>query len=165
MYETLPGMWYLEPGSKSSSLRSFGGATPWYWGDRLAADGDLVVVTFNYRLNVFGFMAHPELEKEDENGSTGSYGTLDQVAALQWTHDNIAAFGGDPGQVTIFGESAGGWSICTLLATPLTKGLIHGAILESGFIGSEAVPEPGSFTLALLALAALPVLTRRRRKP
>jgi para-nitrobenzyl esterase len=108
------------------------GGTPWYWGDRLAQNGDLVVVTINYRLNIFGFLAHPALRAEDPHGSTGSYGTLDQVAALQWVHDNIANFGGDPGNVTIFGESAGGWSICTLVATPLTKGLFHRALLESG---------------------------------
>ena len=108
------------------------GSTPWYWGDRLAVNGDLVVVTINYRLNVFGFFAHPALRAEDPNKSTGGYGTLDQVAALQWVHDNIQNFGGDPNNVTIFGESAGGWSICTLLATPLTRGLFHRALLESG---------------------------------
>jgi len=108
------------------------GMTPWYWGDRLAVAGDLVVVTINYRLNIFGFFAHPGLMEEDEHHSTGSQGTLDQVAALRWVHDNIESFGGDPDNVTIFGESAGGWSICTLVATPLTKGLFHRAILESG---------------------------------
>jgi len=111
-----------------------GGAasTPMYWGDRLAEQGDVVVVTTNYRLNIFGFFADPELRKEDPNRSTGGYATLDQVAALKWVNDNIGNFGGDPGKVTIFGESAGGWSICTLVATPLARGLFQRAILESG---------------------------------
>ena len=108
------------------------GMTPWYWGDRLAEAGEVVVVTINYRLNIFGFFASPGLREEDPNHSTGGYGTLDQAAALKWVADNIAAFGGDPGNVTIFGESAGGWSICTLLATPVARGLFHRAILESG---------------------------------
>ncbi len=107
------------------------GNTPNYWGDRLAEQG-IVVVSFNYRLNVFGFFAHPKLREEDPNQSTGGYGTLDQIFLLRWVQNNIANFGGDPNNVTIFGESAGGWSICTLLATPLAKGLFHRAILESG---------------------------------
>ena len=107
-------------------------STPMYWGDRLAAAGDLVVVSINYRLNIFGFFALPGLREEDLHRSTGGQGTLDQVAALRWVQENIRNFGGDPGKVTIFGESAGGWSICTLLATPLTEGLVQGAILESG---------------------------------
>ena len=112
------------------------GASPMYAGDRLASAGDLVIVTINYRLNVFGFLATEQLAQEDPHGSAGSYGSLDQVAALQWVHDNIANFGGDPKQVTIFGESAGGWSVCTMLATPLAKGLFQGAVIESG--GCEA---------------------------
>lgn len=108
------------------------GNTPMYWGDRLAAAGDVVVVTFNYRLNIFGFFAHPALRAEDPHQAAGSQGSLDQVAALKWVHENIGNFGGDPGNVTIFGESAGGFSICTLLATPLARGLFHRAILESG---------------------------------
>jgi para-nitrobenzyl esterase len=122
-----------------------GGAafTPMYWGDRLSQAGDVVVVSTNYRLNVFGFLALPALRAEDPHGSVGSYGSLDQVAALQWVHDNIAAFGGDPNNVTIFGESAGGFSICTMLATPLTKGLFQRAILESGGCDVSADLEPG----------------------
>jgi len=108
------------------------GNTKMYWGDRLAEKGELVVVTINYRLNAFGFLALPELRKEDPNRSTGNYGSLDQVAALKWVQRNIENFGGDPNNVTIFGESAGGWSICTMLATPLAKGAFHRAILESG---------------------------------
>jgi len=119
------------------------GNTPMYWGDRLAEAGDVVVVTFNYRLSVFGFLATAALRAEDKNGSVGSYGSLDQAAAIKWVHDNIAAFGGDPGNVTIFGESAGGWSVCTMLATPLTRGLIHRAILESGGCLISASVEKG----------------------
>lgn len=103
-----------------------------YWGNRLSKAGDVVVVTFNYRLNVFGFFAHPALLDEDPNKSTGNQGSLDQVAAIKWVHDNIAGFGGDPNNVTIFGESAGGWSICTMMATPLNKGMFNRAILQSG---------------------------------
>ncbi len=108
------------------------GGSEFYQGDRLSETGDLVVVTINYRLNAFGFLALPALAKEDEHESAGSYGSLDQVAALRWVHENIAKFGGDPGNVTIFGESAGGWSVCTMVATPLAKGFFQRAILESG---------------------------------
>jgi para-nitrobenzyl esterase len=108
------------------------GSSEFYYGGRLSETGDLVVVTINYRLNAFGFLALPALAEEDEHGSAGSYGSLDQVAALRWVHENIAKFRGDPGNVTIFGESAGGWSICTMVATPLAKGLFQRAILESG---------------------------------
>lgn len=108
------------------------GSTPLYSGERLAEQGGLIVVTLNYRLNAFGFLAHEEFQKEDPHAAVGGYGSLDQVAALQWVHDNISHFGGDPGRVTIFGESAGGWSVCTMLATPLTRGLFQAAILESG---------------------------------
>jgi para-nitrobenzyl esterase len=107
-------------------------AEPIYIGDRLSARQDVVVVTINYRLNYFGFMAHPALAEEDPHGSAGNYGLLDQIAALQWVKDNAAAFGGDRDNVTIFGESAGGWSVCNLLASPLAAGLFDKAILESG---------------------------------
>jgi len=106
--------------------------TPLYWGDRLAQSGDVVVVSINYRLNYFGFLALPALREEDPNKSVGSYGSLDQVAALKWVKKNIAAFGGDPQNVTVFGESAGGLSVCTLMASPLASGLFERAIIESG---------------------------------
>ena len=82
------------------------GALPGYRGDRLAARGG-VVVTINYRLGPFGYLAHPLLSAESRHGASGNYGVLDQISALQWVQENIAAFGGDPGRVTIFGESAG----------------------------------------------------------
>lgn len=100
-------------------------------GTRLAQKG-AVVVTLNYRLGVFGFLAHPALAAESPVGASGNYGILDQIAALQWVQRNIARFGGDPSRVTIFGESAGGSSVGALIASPLAKGLFHRSILQSG---------------------------------
>jgi para-nitrobenzyl esterase len=100
-------------------------------GAHLAQHG-LVVVSMNYRLGVFGFLVHPELAKESGRNSAGDYGLLDQLAALRWVHDNIAAFGGDPNNVTIFGESAGSFSVSAQMASPLAKGLFQRAIGESG---------------------------------
>jgi para-nitrobenzyl esterase len=97
-------------------------------GTRLAALG-AVVVSFNYRLGVLGFLAHPGLDSE---GPSGNYGLQDQIAALRWVRANIASFGGDPDNVTVFGESAGAHAIGILLASPLTRGLIHKAIGQSG---------------------------------
>ena len=96
------------------------------------ANKDVVFVSINYRVGVFGFLAHPELSKEAPYQSSGNYGLLDMVAALQWVHDNISEFGGDPSRVTIAGQSAGAFAVNFLCASPLTKGLIHGAIAESG---------------------------------
>jgi para-nitrobenzyl esterase len=91
----------------------------------------VVVVSLNYRLNVFGWMAHPELTKESEHHASGNYGSLDQLAAIQWVHNNIAAFGGDPNKVTIWGQSGGSRSVNFLLASPLLKGLARAAIAQS----------------------------------
>lgn len=110
-----------------------------YPGDVLAAQGNVIVVTTNYRLGPFGYLALRGLADEDSHGSTGAYGALDQVAALQWVHDNISGFGGDPGNITLFGESAGGISICQLMASPLAKGLFQKAIIESGPCMTPAV--------------------------
>ena len=107
------------------------GADITYDGTRLAQRG-VVLVTINYRLGAFGYLAHPLLSAESEHAASGNYGTLDQVAALGWIQRNIAAFGGDPSRVTIFGESAGSWSVNHLMATPLARGLFHAAIGESG---------------------------------
>ncbi|MGA3185770.1 MAG: carboxylesterase family protein [Bryobacteraceae bacterium] len=107
------------------------GSTPVYNGEMLAKKG-VVLVTINYRLGVFGFFAHPDLTAESEHHSSGNYGILDEVAALQWVQKNIAKFGGDPKRVTIFGESAGSWAVNVLVASPLTKGLFQRAIGESG---------------------------------
>jgi len=100
-------------------------------GERLATKG-VVVVGFNYRLGVFGFLSHPELTAESPAHASGNYALQDQVAALRWVKDNIAAFGGDPGNVTIFGESAGSSSVSAMMAAPLARGLFHRAIGESG---------------------------------
>ncbi len=108
------------------------GSYEMYRGANLAAQHDMVVVTINYRVGPLSFLALPELAKEDPNGSTGNYGLFDQIAALQWVHDNIANFGGDPDKVTIFGESAGGRSVCAQLASPRAAGLFQRAIIESG---------------------------------
>jgi para-nitrobenzyl esterase len=100
-------------------------------GEQLARQG-VVVVSMNYRLGIFGFLVHPDLAKESGRNSAGNYGLLDQVAALAWVHQNIAAFGGDPANVTIFGESAGSFSVSAQMASPLAKGLFERAIGESG---------------------------------
>ncbi|HEY1953824.1 MAG TPA: carboxylesterase family protein [Gemmatimonadaceae bacterium] len=100
-------------------------------GARLAQKG-AVVVTLNYRLGAFGFLAHPALEAESPAHAAGNYGLLDQIAALKWVQHNIEQFGGDPSRVTIFGESAGGMSVGSLIASPLAHGLFQRAILESG---------------------------------
>ncbi len=92
----------------------------------------VVVVSFNYRLGVFGFLAHPALTAESEHHSSGNYGLLDQIEVLKWVRANITKFGGDPENVTIFGESAGASDACLLMASPLAAGLFHRAILESG---------------------------------
>jgi para-nitrobenzyl esterase len=101
----------------------------------------VLVVSMNYRLGIFGFFSHPELTKESGHDSAGNYGLLDQLAALQWVKKNIATFGGDPGNVTIFGESAGSFSVSALVASPLAKGLFQRAIGESGaYLSSDTLP-------------------------
>ncbi len=161
--DDLDSIYYLDPGpqtldedclylnvwtsAKSASARLpvmvwiFGGAfdhgsgtEKYYWGDDLAAKG-AVVVTFNYRVGVLGFLAHPDLTRESGHNASGNYGLMDQVAALQWVRRNIAAFGGDAGRVTIFGQSAGGMAVGQLMVSPLARGLFHRAIGQSGGIG------------------------------
>lgn len=117
------------------------GSEPRYDGASLARRG-IVTVTVNYRLGVFGFLALPALAAESPHHATGNYGLLDQVAALQWVHRNIAAFGGDPAQVTIGGESAGSMSVSALMASPLSKGLMQRAIGESGAMLGNLSPRP-----------------------
>lgn len=114
------------------------GSQAWYKGDALAARGDVIIVNMNYRLGPFGFMAHPSLA--DAAGHVGNYGFLDQIAALRWVKKNIANFGGDPANVTIFGESAGGMSVSTHLISPLSAGLFQKAIVQSGPIGLIRTP-------------------------
>lgn len=122
---------------------SFGStAEPGYDGTKLAKKG-VVLVSIAYRVGQLGFLAHPELSAENPNHVSGNYGLLDQIAGLEWIKKNIAAFGGDPDQVTIFGESAGGISVSMLCASPLAKGLFQGAISESG--GSFGPTRPTTF--------------------
>ncbi len=108
------------------------GSSPWYDGTNLARKGDVVVVTINHRLNVFGFLHLDELGGGEAFASSGSVGMLDIVAALEWVRDNIASFGGDAGNVTIFGESGGGAKVSVLMAMPAARGLFHKAIIQSG---------------------------------
>jgi Carboxylesterase type B len=104
-----------------------------YDGTKLAAHG-VVVVSINYRVGVFGFLAHPELSAESSQGISGNWGILDQIAALKWVQQNIASFGGDPANVTIDGQSAGGLSVMYLLASPMARGLFAKAIAQSGYM-------------------------------
>jgi para-nitrobenzyl esterase len=108
-------------------------AYPLYDGAKLAAEG-VVVVGLNYRVGIFGFLAHPELSAESPQKTSGNYGLLDQIAALKWVKANIGAFGGDPDRVTVFGESAGAVSIALLMTSPLAKGLFERAILQSAAV-------------------------------
>ena len=125
--DRLPVMFWIHGGGFTRGS----GTTSSYDGEILARKG-VVVVTINYRLGIFGFFAHPALTAESDHHASGNYALLDQIAALQWVKKNIAAFGGDPGRVTIFGESAGSWAVNALMASPLAKGLFHRAIGESG---------------------------------
>ncbi len=115
------------------------GALPIYDGEGLAAKG-LVVVTINYRLGAFGFFVHPELSKESGRNASGNYGLMDQIAAIEWVHRNIAAFGGDPNNVTIDGQSAGAHSVSYLVASPRAKGLFQRAIAQSGGMFAPTAP-------------------------
>ena len=111
-------------------------------GEHLAHKG-VVIVSMNYRLGIFGFFSHPGLTAESGHHASGNYGLMDQAAALKWVHENIAAFGGDPEKVTIFGESAGSFAVSALMASPLSKGLIRAAIGESGaFFGKTLRAKP-----------------------
>ena len=126
----LPVMVWIHGGSFTSGRGSI------YDGSILAKKYGVVVVTFNYRLGALGFLALPALSAEAADGSSGNYGLLDQQAALRWVRDNIAQLGGDPGNVTLFGESAGGMSVCAQLASPAAAGLFQRAIIQSGLCGS-----------------------------
>jgi para-nitrobenzyl esterase len=127
-----PVMVWLHGGA----LRRGDPASGLYDGEQLARRG-VVVVTVNYRLGVLGYFAHPRLRAESPHDAAGNYGLLDQIAALRWVRDNIAACGGDPGNVTLFGESAGALSAIELLCSPLAQGLFHRVILQSGYLVSN----------------------------
>ena len=146
-----PVMVWIHGGAHQSGS----GAADWYQSDGLVREG-VVLVTINYRLNVFGYFSHPALSAESPRGRSGNYGLMDILAALEWVRDNIAAFGGDPGNVTIFGESAGGQSVSEVMASPLGRGLFHRAILQSGvysYLHHEVADAPGADWLARAGLA------------
>lgn len=109
-----------------------GGSSPAVYSGAKFAEQGIVFVSFNYRLGRFGFFGHPALTAESKDGLLGNYGYMDQIAALKWVQRNIEAFGGDPKHVTLFGESAGGGSVLTMMTSPLSKGLFQEAIIESG---------------------------------
>ena len=125
--DRLPVMFWIHGGSNNTGA----GSEPTYDGGALASKG-VVVVTINYRLDVFGFLAHPDLTRESGDTASGNYGLLDQIAALEWVQRDIAAFGGDPERVTVFGESAGAMDISLLMVSPLARGLFARAIGQSG---------------------------------
>ena len=135
--ERLPVLVYIYGGGYQNG----DGSEPRYDGEAMARKG-IVAVTLNYRLNIFGFFSHPELTKESPHHASGNYGLLDQAAALQWVQRNISAFGGDPKRVTIAGESAGSVSVSALMASPLSRKLIAGAIGESGAMISTLPARP-----------------------
>jgi len=148
-----------------------------YDGAYLAKKG-VVFVSFNYRMNVFGFMAHPELTRESEHHSSGNYALLDQIAALQWIQRNIAKFGGDPDTVMIFGHSAGASNASALVASPLAKGLFHRALMQSGNslntrttlgdaeqVGTKFAQSIGSSTLAALRQKSAEEILNATRPP
>ena len=123
----LPVMFWIYGGGLSYGSAAW----PWYDGTAFARQG-VVLVSINYRLARFGFFAHPAISAEKPDGVLGNYGFMDQIAGLKWVQRNIAAFGGDPANVTIFGESAGGRSVNAMLVSPLSRGLFQRAIIESG---------------------------------
>ncbi len=122
-------------------------------GQRLVEETGVVLVTINYRLGPLGYLAHATLASEQPTGTTGSYGTLDQVAALEWVRRHIAGFGGDPARVTIFGQSAGATSCCALVASPLAAGLFAAAIIQSGSCSARPLAESRRLGNAIFAAA------------
>lgn len=140
--EKLPVIFWIHGGAFMTGY----GHSAHFDGEHFARQG-IILVTVNYRLNIFGWMVHPELTAESEHGSSGNYGLLDQIFALEWVRRNIAAFGGDPEQITIAGQSAGAFSVQALLTTPLTEGMVARAIMQSGG-GPTAVPNMRFPTLA-----------------
>ena len=157
--EPLPVLYWIHGGGYTGGS----GSTSLYDGARLASGG-AVVVTINYRLNVFGFLAHPALSAESPHRASGNYGLLDMVAGLEWVRDNITAFGGDPDRVTIFGESAGGGAVMSVMVMPQSRGLFHRAIAQSNWIhgwdrplegdGADLTPAEAQGTAVAAALGA-----------
>ena len=162
-------VWTPAPGQPEKKLPVamwiHGGAYTGGWGYEPEFDGKVwaekgvVLVTINYRLGIFGFLVHPFLTEESPNHVSGNYGLLDQIAALKWVHANIAAFGGDPDDITILGQSAGAGSVKALVSSPLTGDLIKKAIIQSGGgvnvppAGAPAVPQPAAPAIDLIGNA------------
>ena len=165
--KALPVMVFIHGGGFISGAGSNG----LYEGTKLAATEHVVMVTLNYRLGALGFLAHSALAAEDPANGTGTYGLQDQRAALQWVQKNIRAFGGDPENVTLFGESAGGFSVTMHLASPGSAGLFHRAVIESGAtpawqrLPTVAEVEPDAAALAAALGCTDPVIACLRSKP
>ncbi|MFT7201307.1 MAG: para-nitrobenzyl esterase, partial [Glaciecola sp.] len=138
----LPVMFWIHGGGNSI------GTANTYPGHRLAGGENVVLVTINYRLGLLGWMSHPALRGEGRSASdaSGNYGNLDMIAALEWVQKNITSFGGDPDNVTIFGESAGGLNVYSLMASPPAKGLFHRAIAQSGSTSTTPLWRAENFT-------------------
>ncbi|WP_321471659.1 carboxylesterase/lipase family protein [uncultured Paludibaculum sp.] len=134
-------VWIHGGANMGGSARGAGGIEPAFDGASLARHG-VVVVTVQYRLGIFGFFAHPDLTAESAHHASGNYGLMDLAAALQWVRANIGAFGGDPKNVTIFGQSAGAMNVGYLMVSPLGKGLFHKAIAQSGTVAIGGRPTP-----------------------
>lgn len=153
-----------------------GSSTEVFYASNALASLGVVTVAINYRLGLMGYFAHPELAGESVQGVSGNYGTLDQVAALEWVQDNIAAFGGDPDNITIFGESAGGESVMHLMTAPLARGLFHRAIAQSPansgqmihlrkpFLNFDAAEDTGVTFAAALGITGSDQLSRMRER-
>jgi para-nitrobenzyl esterase len=131
----LPVMFWIHGGANAG-----GTASSSLYKDGTLVQHGVVMVTVNYRLGIFGFFAHPELTRESPHHASGNYGLMDQIAALRWVHDNIANFGGDPANITVFGQSAGAQDTSLLMTSPLAKGLFHRAIVQSGSALNPPVP-------------------------
>ncbi len=145
--QRLPVLVWIHGGGYSNGSASM----PLYWGDHLARKG-VIVVTVAYRLGPLGFLAHPDLTRESPYGSSGNYGLMDQIAALQWVQRNIGAFGGDSKRVTVAGQSAGAMAVSALMSSPRAKGLFRRAIGESGGLFEPLAVAPG-YLLANAELA------------
>ena len=150
----LPVMFWIHGGANTG-----GTASAALYKDGTLVDHDIILVTVNYRLGAFGFLALPELTKESPHHASGDYGLLDQIAALHWVHDNIANFGGDPANITIFGQSAGSHDASLLMTSPLAKGLFEKVIGESGTsfgFGTNTLAEAEQNGLKLVHLLKVP---------
>ncbi|HEY9053336.1 MAG TPA: carboxylesterase family protein [Rectinemataceae bacterium] len=147
----LPVFFWIHGGGNSTGSAD----SPDYRGHALAARGRVVFISANYRLGPLGWFAHPGLAIGNAEDDSGNYGTLDLIAALLWVRDNIASFGGDPGNVTIAGESAGGFNVLTLLLAPKARGLFHRAIVQSGYRTTASIESARAFAESMASAAGL----------